>query len=64
MNSACIGCGKCVLTCPQDALSNNHGNISVNKSLCIGCMCCDEVCPNAAVDIKKQTVFRKKGNNQ
>ncbi len=64
MNSACIGCGKCVLTCPQGALSNNQGNISLNKSLCIGCMCCDEVCPQAAVDIKKQTVFRKKGNNQ
>ena len=53
MNKACVLCRKCIVSCPQKALSIIDRKIILNKKLCIGCMCCDEVCPNGAVDLKK-----------
>ena len=52
-NNNCTACGKCVLTCPQQALSCTGKKNVLDASKCIGCMCCDEVCPNNAIDIRK-----------
>ncbi len=57
MNKRCVICKKCVLTCPNQALTVSGKNIAVDKKLCIGCLCCDEVCPNSAVDIKIRIKF-------
>lgn len=50
----CTACRKCVLTCPQAALCNIDGKITLDKNKCIGCLCCDEVCPNGAISIRKR----------
>lgn len=53
--SRCIGCGKCVSSCPVDVLpyyavrAAEKGNLdearSFNTSACIGCGVCSAVCP-------------------
>ena len=47
----CIGCGTCVKTCPNKALSLIDGKAVVNHDLCILCGYCSPVCPVFAVRI-------------
>lgn len=58
MNEKCILCKKCIVTCPQKALSIRDKRIVLDTKKCIGCLCCDEVCPNGAVDIRKKLKTR------
>ncbi|NVM28301.1 MAG: phosphoadenosine phosphosulfate reductase family protein [Candidatus Helarchaeota archaeon] len=41
----CIGCGICIPSCPETALSLKDQKIWVNTSGCNGCQACFEVCP-------------------
>ena len=44
--SACIMCGKCARTCPEQAISQNaKGVYTIDKSKCVGCGACVAVCP-------------------
>jgi len=46
----CTACGKCVKSCPVNALELNQPNQPlVNRRKCIGCCCCHEVCPERAI---------------
>ena len=47
----CIGCGTCVKTCPNKALSLIDGKAVVNHDLCILCGYCNPVCPVFAIRI-------------
>ena len=47
----CEGCGNCVKTCPNHALSLVDGKAVVNHSLCILCGYCSPVCPVFAIRI-------------
>lgn len=49
--ATCIGCGKCVRHCPQQALSLHEGKSRVDISRCIGCFECVTVCPVKAISI-------------
>lgn len=49
----CTGCGACVQTCPQNAITlvaDDEGFVypQINSSACIGCGQCDESCPDNA----------------
>ncbi len=45
----CIGCGECVIACPQEALApSREGGIDRNPALCTGCGRCVDVCPALA----------------
>lgn len=45
----CIGCGECVIACPQQALNPSAtGGLDRNTALCIECGRCVEVCPALA----------------
>lgn len=47
----CMGCGMCVKTCPNGALSINEGLVTVDDSLCKRCGSCSEVCPTGAMEL-------------
>ena len=49
--SFCKGCGTCVKTCPNNALSLENGKAVVDHKLCILCGYCNPVCPEFAIRI-------------
>jgi pyruvate formate lyase activating enzyme len=51
LGTSCIGCGICVRTCPEHALSQTDQGILINRSLCTGCGLCAEECPSTAMEL-------------
>lgn len=59
IQSSCIGCGICVETCPEKALTQTKTKgIAIDRRLCSGCGLCAEECPTTAMELlgKKWTV--------
>lgn len=48
----CTGCGTCVRSCPQKAITLVEKLAVVDNDRCIRCYCCHELCPEAAIDLK------------
>jgi Pyruvate/2-oxoacid:ferredoxin oxidoreductase delta subunit len=47
----CVGCGACLLTCPEHAIRPYGGRLVVLDT-CTGCGECAEVCPvDACVEV-------------
>ena len=51
VGSKCIGCGTCLDTCPNGALSAAPDGISIDRELCEGCAACVEECPSTAMEL-------------
>lgn len=51
----CIGCGRCVKVCPEQALTLVDKKSHVDVSKCIGCFECITVCPVKAISIDWST---------
>lgn len=45
----CQGCGACLITCPERALTAAPGGPTVAAGRCTGCGECIEVCPVDAI---------------
>jgi hypothetical protein len=45
----CTGCGKCIKTCPWDAISLENGKACVDKNKCKGELSCIESCKFGAI---------------
>ena len=43
-SNKCIGCGICINTCPQQAISMNDA-VKIDFTICNGCGICVEECP-------------------
>lgn len=60
----CIQCGKCVESCPEDALAildeDPHPRAAVRSDLCLGTACkrCELVCPEHVMKIRSLKVSR------
>lgn len=59
----CVGCGKCVTTCPVEAMALVSANdahrpkikkAKLNEDLCLGCGLCVRVCPNHNILLKSR----------
>ncbi len=46
----CDGCGKCLDSCPKNAISMIDGKAVVGEAMCIGCGACLSSCPIEALD--------------
>ena len=50
VTARCVGCGGCLLTCPEHAIRPGaHSPLVVLASRCTGCGECVEVCPVDAI---------------
>ncbi|MDT0306781.1 4Fe-4S binding protein [Streptomyces sp. DSM 44917] len=47
----CLGCGACLLTCPEHAIRPAGGALLVLADRCTGCAECVEICPADAIDL-------------
>ncbi|WP_462323913.1 4Fe-4S dicluster-binding protein [Desulfoplanes sp.] len=45
----CIGCGKCVRACPDQAISPDGDVVRITGGLCLGCGRCLRVCDQSAL---------------
>ena len=52
----CIGCGTCVETCPENALTLTADGIVTDTDLCTVCGKCAEVCPTLAIEMSGKTM--------
>lgn len=52
IETRCIGCGTCLETCPNGALSRTQeGSIVINRERCQGCGECAAACPTNAMEL-------------
>ena len=60
ISDRCTLCGRCVESCPVDALSapDGDGKPALRPKQCLGCCCCHEVCPSGAVSMVQSPVLR------
>ncbi len=49
VRSMCSGCGACLITCPNNALSRFAGGIAIDTQRCTQCLECVEICPRDAL---------------
>ena len=45
----CVGCGRCVAICAQDAPSITNKKSHIDQSKCVGCGRCLATCPTDAI---------------
>jgi len=50
----CQGCGTCIETCQNEAISLREGVVHIERSTCRLCMDCVAACPNGALEITGQ----------
>lgn len=53
IRAKCIGCGKCLESCPRNTIQIEAKKAKINYRNCIRCYCCHEMCPVKAIDIRK-----------
>lgn len=44
-----VECGRCVKTCPHDAITLGQGQLTISLDSCVGCGICSAVCPTDAI---------------
>lgn len=52
----CMGCGTCIQTCPNKALTPSEKGILIDRNICLACGKCVEECPTGALEIKGKSV--------
>lgn len=53
INDDCIGCTKCAVECPVEAISGEPYSVfEIDPEACVRCDNCRQVCPVDAVDVK------------
>ena len=62
IKDGCVGCGKCVESCPQKTIYIKDKKAVIKYGNCIRCYCCQELCPFEAIKIKKNLLLRIVGS--
>lgn len=51
-DAKCVRCGRCIETCPKNAIRLAENRIVTDRKLCVNCGKCAEVCLNKARELK------------
>ncbi len=51
LSAVCIGCGRCIDACPENALSRDESGIVIERNRCRACGRCTEACPSGAIKL-------------
>lgn len=54
----CIRCGRCVRSCPRQAIEMRYGVPHIAYRDCIRCYCCHEMCPAGAISLRRPLLGR------
>ena len=57
----CVGCGLCLMTCPERALLPARRHPDVIDARCTGCLACIEVCPVDAITERPPPLPNREG---
>ena len=57
--AGCIGCGKCVKTCPEKAISLSDNLAYIDDNLCLSCQACVDGCPTHAIHTEIRNNIRE-----
>ena len=49
---ACIGCGRCAMLCPMEAVCVENGKVQVRPAKCVGCGVCVSQCPKGVLRLR------------
>lgn len=60
----CSRCGKCIESCPVQAMEFTETGISIDYSSCINCLCCHELCDNDAVKLEFSFLAKRLFNTE
>jgi NADH:ubiquinone oxidoreductase subunit F (NADH-binding)/(2Fe-2S) ferredoxin len=53
INDDCIGCTKCAVDCPVEAISGEPYSVfEIDAAICVRCGACKSICPVDAVEVK------------
>ena len=63
IQSACVGCERCVAVCPTAAITRGQPPL-FDLDSCIGCLCCVEICPEGAIEPQRNLIARLIGLGQ
>lgn len=62
-DAKCVGGGKCVVSCPREAIKVIDKKANIDHDLCYGCGECPTVCPTRAINVQwesDESVFIEK----
>ncbi len=45
----CVGCGVCISSCPEDAISMGNDKATISQDKCTFCAKCFSACPQEAI---------------
>jgi formate hydrogenlyase subunit 6/NADH:ubiquinone oxidoreductase subunit I len=58
IDAACIGCGRCSVHCPPQAMTVIDGKVHIDYDKCIRCYCCQELCPEDLVHLAEGRLLK------
>lgn len=56
VKGACMGCGKCMAICPEDAIFLKDQKSVIDYDRCIGCNFCLEACPDSVIGLDFENI--------
>lgn len=50
----CIGCGRCAMLCPMEAVYVEKGKVQLHAAKCVGCGVCVSQCPKGVLRLRRK----------